>query len=182
MLTKNSKNKEIIEAERKLCETFKPFIYDRSEPTTGKDGKMYFSVYIALAVPSASDTMTDLQRAAIGWDSFALRRGIINVEVSAIKGNQRLKSIFESMLQPLDLKMVVTQTTQKPYDNATPRIKPGNDNREEEVLCTINNEPIYEVVTFDFFKDGDSRYEYRQFEDTQWQARSIFSEEFIILN
>lgn len=181
-LTKNSKNREIIDAQRQLCETWKPFIYDRSEVSTGKDSKQYFSVFVALAVPSASDTMTDLQRAAIGWDSFQLRRGIINVEVSAVKGNKQLKDIFESMLQPLDLKMIVTQTTVKPYDAATPRLKPARDGEEEEILCTLENEPIYEIVSFDFFKPGDVRYEIRKFEDTQWQPRSIFSEEFVVLN
>ncbi len=175
-LTKNSKNKEIAEEARELCETFKPFIYFKSDAVkSSKDGRHYYQAYIALAVPE--EGTSKLEQELMGWSGFRIKRGIMNVCVEAVKGT-KLGEMFGTLLTPMEgVKMIITQTIEKPYDAATPKLKPGKDGDEDYILCDLEGRPVYEVTTFDY----GVGIELNSFEDTDWYAKSMFTSEFKVM-
>lgn len=176
-LTKNSKNKEIADEARELCDTYKPFIYYKSDGVTSKkDGRTYFQAYIALAVPE--EGVSKLEQELMGWAGFRIKRGIMNVCVEATKGT-KLGEMFGTLLTPMNgVKMILTQTTDKPYETATPKLKPGKDGDEDYVLCDLQGRPIYEVTTFDYGQG----LEVNMIEDADWYAKSMFTAEFKVMS
>lgn len=127
MATKNSKNVELQQEFAKQIESGKPFVFTKSEPKLGTDGKMYQTLFIA----QAKKANQGLNEMFLGWNTRIVRatRNAL-AEIST-------KFPVGMVLDGLSVQSV--ESLKPKFEGQNPRINPST----EEIILH-NGQPVYE--------------------------------------
>ena len=147
---KNFNDLELVEAFGKELETGAIIIHDISPEKEGKDGKLYFQLYISQK-QTTSSAASPLDILLLGYGTrTTIQRSIRNVDATVAKDRKIEFAISKKLGECLgieDLYIKVTHTVTKPYDGANPvkaRIKDVLT-----VMADSTNTPIYAITKVD---------------------------------